>query len=808
MKRKAIFLLYRVLLVLASPAILLWLLYRGMRNREYFGTLRERFGDLPALWQETAPGAIWLHAVSVGEVLAAVPLIEELHQRCPAVPVFLSTTTLAGGSTAKKRLNGVVNGIFYAPLDFVWVVRRVLRFLRPSVVVILETEIWPNLFRESQRVGCGLMIVNGRISDRALPRYRKYSGLFSSVLSLADSILVQSEEMRGRYVEAGAPPVIVHVGGNLKYDFQPGVVSPDSPAMQFIGTQFTSMDRRPLWIAASTSADDSMEEEDAVLSAQAELPGWRLIVAPRKPERFDAVARKLEDSGLRWTRRTALSDPNSDVLLLDSIGELSGLFAHADVVFMGGTLAEKGGHNILEPALFGKPVIAGPHLENFRDIERHFEAQRAVLRIASGAELADAVKRAVADPDLGQRALAAADMQRGAAKRIADAVMVIYDSRYPTTRPPQPNWMFLKALERLWAWGSAIDRRRKRARTRKLPVPVVSIGNITAGGTGKTPVTIELLRDFPEQKPALLTRGHGRSTSEIVLLPKGNERLPVGLTGDEAQLYIRGAGVPIAIGGERYEAAQQLLKETTVGIFFLDDGFQHEQLARDFNLVLIDSLNPFGGGHMLPLGLLREPLEGLARADAFLITRENEAVAIRAIEATLRKYKPHAPIFRSRVVARRWTNESGETFSPDGMSHLKAIAFCGLGNHQSFWKSLDQLGTNVLERFEYGDHHRYKPVEIRLLAQHARDLGVEALLTTAKDAVNMCESFGSMIQPLRMFWLEIGIEIDGREELLRLIASRVFPTPRERGAAVPATSEQIPSQSDSPRPESPSRRAD
>ncbi len=788
MKRKAIFLLYRVLLVLASPAIVLWLLYRGVRNRAYFGTLRERFGELPALWQKTAPGAIWLHAVSVGEVLAALPLIEELRRRRPAAPVFLSTTTLAGRATAEKRLPGLVEGIFYAPLDFVWVVRRVLRFLRPSVVVILETEIWPNLFRENRRVGCGLMIVNGRISDRALPRYRKYAGLFSTVLSLADRILVQSEEMRGRYVVAGAPAGNVEVAGNLKYDFQPGVVPPDSPALLFMNAA-----RKPLWIAASTSADDSMEEEDAVLSAQAGLSDWRLIIAPRKPERFDTVARKLESSGLRWTRRTALTDFEADVLLLDSIGELSGLFAHADVVFMGGTLAEKGGHNILEPALFGKPVIAGPHLENFRDIERHFEEQRAVLRIASGTELANAVQRAAADPDLGPRALRAADMQRGAAHRIATAVLAVYDSHYPTKRPAQPDWLFLRAFETLWAWGSAMDRRRKRARTRKLPVPVVSIGNITAGGTGKTPVTIELLRDFPRHKPALLTRGHGRSTSEIVLLPKGNERLPVGLTGDEAQLYIRGAGVPIAIGGERYEAAQQLLKETEVGLFFLDDGFQHEQLARDFNLVLIDSLNPFGGGHMLPLGLLREPLEGLRRADAFLITRENEAIAIRAIEATLRHYNPNAPIFRSRVVARRWTNEAGETFSPAGMSHLKAIAFCGLGNHQSYWKSLDQLGANVLERFEYGDHHRYKPSEIRRLAQHARDLGAEALLTTAKDAVNMCESFGSMIKPLRMFWLEIGIEIDGRDELLRLIAKRAGLTPREPDVPDPAASAQPPS---------------
>jgi 3-deoxy-D-manno-octulosonic-acid transferase len=187
LKRKAIFLLYRVLLVLASPAILIWLFIRCLRNREYFSTLPQRFGELPALWQKTAPGSIWFHAVSVGEVLAAVPLIEEIRHRVPSAPVFVSVGTLAGHATAIKRLENIAGVVFYAPLDLVWVIRRVLRQLQPSLVVVVETEIWPNLFRETRRIGCGLVIVNGRISDRALPRYRKYRWLFSSVISLCRS---------------------------------------------------------------------------------------------------------------------------------------------------------------------------------------------------------------------------------------------------------------------------------------------------------------------------------------------------------------------------------------------------------------------------------------------------------------------------------------------------------------------------------------------------------------------------------------------------------------------------------------------
>ena len=311
------------------------------------------------------------------------------------------------------------------------------------------------------------------------------------------------------------------------------------------------------------------------------------------------------------------------------------------------------------------------------------------------------------------------------------------------------------------------------ARARKLPVPVVSVGNITTGGTGKTPVTIELLRDFQNRNPGLLTRGHGRSTGEIVLLPSGCETLPIGLTGDEAQLYVRGVGVPIAVGAERYDAAVRLLEEVPVDLFFLDDGFQHVQLQRDFNLVLIDALNPFGGGHLLPLGRLREPLKGLARADAFLITRATEAAAIRGIESVLQRYNPQAPVFFSRTKGRCWSNDAGEVIDLQAMNSQKSIAFCGLGNPNAFWRTLDTLGVRPLECFQYGDHHRYKPTEIRRLSRHALDLGVDTLLTTAKDAVNLCPGVQTMLGGLKLYWLEIGVEIDRREELLSLISSRL-----------------------------------
>jgi tetraacyldisaccharide 4'-kinase len=753
LKRKAIYLLYRTLQTVLAPLVLLYFGTRGLRQPRYFATLRQRTGELPALWQKTAAGAIWLHAVSVGEVLATIPLLAELRQRMPLAPLYVSTTTLAGFDTAHSRLNELTEGVFFAPLDYAWAVRRVLRRLRPSVVVVMETEIWPNLFREAKRIGCGLVLVNARISDRALPRYRRFAWLFEPVLGLCDRILTQSEEMRQRFIQTGAPTATTIVAGNLKYDFTLPALADDSPIRRFLSGR--------MWIAASTSTDGAIAEEDFVLSAQESLgkDGWRLILAPRKPERFAEVAAKLSASGLRWTRRTALTDPEADVLLLDSVGELAALFPHATSVFMGGTLAAIGGHNILEPAIAGKPVVAGPHLENFRDIEQHFTATNAMLRIAGGSELADAIRRTTVE--LGERGRQAAMSQTGAARRAADEIQAAADTHYPVVRPAQPGFAFCWLLAKMWSAGSARDRSKKRARAQQLPVPVVSIGNITTGGTGKTPMAIALLNAFAAWHPGLLTRGYGRSAPGVVILSTGHQAT-CELTGDEPQLVSRATGAPIAVGANRYEDGEELLKREQTRLLFLDDGFQHLQLKRDFDLVLIDGLNPFGGGYLLPLGRLREPIEGLQRAHAFVITRIDQVAHRKAIERLL-----PGPVFHARTVPAAWRNQAGQTFPVDHFTGARALAFCGLGNPNAFWNTLSSIGVTPIERYTWEDHHRYRPGELRLLTHRAVGIGANAMLTTEKDSINIGFPADNV------YWLEVAMEVERLDELVELIGSSV-----------------------------------
>ncbi|HEX3948857.1 MAG TPA: 3-deoxy-D-manno-octulosonic acid transferase, partial [Steroidobacteraceae bacterium] len=419
---RLIYFLYQVLQIVFSPVVALYLLYRGIRDRAYFAHLPERFGFLPPAYTATGARVVWFHAVSVGEVLSAVELIKRWKQDDPGICVFLSTTTLAGRATAVQR---VKEHVFFLPLDYRSMVRRVLRRLRPCAVVILETEIWPNLYREAKRAGAAVMMVNARISDRSLPSYTRAAGFFRHVLCWPDAIFAQTEEDARRLRLAGAPDGAVQAAGNLKFDFNP----PASGIAFEVAAFLHRAQPTAVWVAASTTASNAAgdpDEDDAVLSAFASLnrPGLVLILAPRQPQRFEIVAEKLTRAGVPFARRTALTSAPSAarVLLLDSIGELAALFERAAVVFMGGTLTSRGGHNILEPAYFGKPVIAGPHMENFAAIAAEFTAGGALVRIANSDELVDAVARLLDDPEraasIGAKARALALSKRGVVDRV------------------------------------------------------------------------------------------------------------------------------------------------------------------------------------------------------------------------------------------------------------------------------------------------------------------------------------------------------------------------------------------------------
>ncbi|HEY3742761.1 MAG TPA: tetraacyldisaccharide 4'-kinase [Bryobacteraceae bacterium] len=761
-----VYLLYGTVLAAAFPFVLLYLLWRGLKDRRYFSHITERFGRLP-ISKRTSPGAIWLHAVSVGEILSSIELLKELRIAAPSVPLYVSTTTLAGRAMAEEKLAGLADLVFFVPMDFRFAVRKVLRAIRPSLVVVMETEIWPNLYRQPKLACCALAVVNGRISDRALPSYKRMAWFFRAALLQPDRIWVQSQKDRARYLELGAPPDRVIEGGNLKFDFNPAAKPIAEDLQKFIGNLHAT-----IWIAASTMpplSEHDVDEDDVVIRAFQDLapmhPNLLLILVPRRPERFESAATKLANAGkIRFVRRSQVATEElilPGVLLLDSMGELSSLFEIADVVFMGGTLAERGGHNILEPAYFSKPVIVGPHMENFAAIHALFRAGGGLKEIRSADQLGSAVARLLDNPaerrKIGILANQAASTQKGVAKKRAKELIDLQVMTVPHDVPHGLERLLLAPLAKIWgAFARTPDG------ARALSTPVISIGGITMGGTGKTPMAIWLADRIRAQglQPAILTRGYHRETPhEEVIIPAGRAA-PTELTGDEAQIFVRRGIAHLGIDSDRYRAGRRVEELLKPDVFILDDGFQHRKLKRDADLVLIDTLDPFGGGEVFPLGRLREPLENLSRATAFVLTRAQPGKRTDGIEAILRHHNPHAPIFRSWVVGSKWRGGK-----PSG----RVAAFCGLANPNTFWRVLKDYNLDATERWIYEDHHKYSFFETQRMARQTQEAGIEYLVTTEKDYVNVPEAAFKSFTGVKLCWLEIEVKIDDEAKLLEYV---------------------------------------
>ena len=416
--------LYSAALLLALLVTLPYWLVKMFTAGKYRAGLAERLGRVPERILRRPPqGCIWVHAVSVGEVLAVGKLAEGLAARHPERRLLVSTTTVTGQKLARERFGE--ENVFFFPLDLSFSVGNYVRALRPALVVLAETEFWPNFLRVAHSEGARIAVVNARVSDRSFPRYRRLRFVWRRVLRRIEVFLAQSEMDAKRLVEIGAPVERVRVAGNLKFD----IAAPASkPVVEMLRTAFARSGVDQVLVAGSTVEGEEALLLDAFRSLLKSHPRTTLVLAPRHPERFESVAGFLLGSGLGFIRRSRMTGQEScagAVILLDTIGELAALYALASVAFVGGSLVPRGGHNILEPAQHGVPIVTGPHTENFRDIVNVF-SRAGALCVETPESLNAGLLRLLDDPvarrDLGQRASEVFRAQSGATARVLEAL--------------------------------------------------------------------------------------------------------------------------------------------------------------------------------------------------------------------------------------------------------------------------------------------------------------------------------------------------------------------------------------------------
>jgi 3-deoxy-D-manno-octulosonic-acid transferase len=446
-----VYFVYSFLMAVAAAVLSPIWIWKGLRQGKYLSNLDERLGrSFPGLSTIAArgdaaerAGAIWIHAVSVGEVLSGVALAQKLKAAYPQRPLIVSTTTQTGQALARERVKAA-DAVIYFPFDWAFCVRRALDAVKPALVIVLETEIWPNFLREADARRVPVIFVSGRISDKSFARYQNFFGwagfylrpFLRDALAHARAFLMQSARDAERVKELGAPAERVVVSGNLKYD---QAVPDATPMSEWLAREVERGGRRPLIVAGSVV---SSEEPLALIAfgvVQGEFPNALLVLAPRKPECFQQAADFIQESRRKFVRRSELKiagngassgstaiSTDVTVVLLDSIGELASLYRLADGAFVGGSLVESGGHNILEPAAFGKIPVFGPSMENFAEMASRFVSAKAAVQVESPEDAGVAWIELLRDPErargMSEAAKKLVDESRGATARAMEEI--------------------------------------------------------------------------------------------------------------------------------------------------------------------------------------------------------------------------------------------------------------------------------------------------------------------------------------------------------------------------------------------------
>ena len=825
------YIIYNLLMIGAFFLVMPYFIYRSICEKGFTRRMRQSLGGIrdEEIEAVALKGCIWIHGASVGEIVATSPLVKEIRKAMPEIPILVSAVTV-GGYDMARQIIPEADAIIYFPLDLPFVSESVVKRIRPRIFMPVETELWPNLLRALRERNIPVMMVNGRISEKSVKTYRYLYGIWDDMLNTVSRFCMQSSIDADYIRHLGADPSKIYVTGNTKFDQTYAEVTQED--LDNYKKELGIEGAYPVIVAGSTHPTEEKAMLKAFKTIKETYPDARLVIAPRKPERTNEIVRLVGHFGYEVGLRSKLLKidgvrPQYPVLLIDTIGELGRIYSVGDVVFVGGSLINHGGHNVLEPAAHAKPILVGPSMQNFKD-SYSLLSKVGACKMVSGIpeltkELLDIINDDKRRAKMGAASLQVIKENRGAAVRSIEyledllritTVPATIMSRYPTnirnlndeggislrhadyiiqyvyqmvhgTETPFMGSVLLVVLRffsylyefgvcsKLWLYNVGFFKQTK------LDCCVISIGNITVGGTGKTPTAQKVAAMIKSMgyNVVILNRGYrSHWDKELGVVSDGKKIFMTAYeAGDEAYLMAKTLpGIPVIIGKNRAVTGQFAVDKMKAEVIIMDDGYQHWHLYRDLDVVLVDTYNMFGNGCLLPRGTLREPLKHLDRAGLFLLTKTDQSSQFSRINLrkNLAKYNDRAPVIESIhhpknfVEIADWYKGIHEnTLELSELEGKKVMVFSAIGNPSSFEQTLAGIGLDILEAIRYPDHHDYGMLEMQYISERAASKEAVALITTGKDAVKIPTEFIYFNRDLPLYILNMDIMITEGQDL-------------------------------------------
>lgn len=828
--------LYNVLIILVLIFFVIpYYTYRLMTEKGFSRRFRQSMGNVKdrEIAKVMQKDCVWIHGASVGEIVATSPLVKQIRKEMPGRPILVSAFTV-GGYDMAKQIIPEADAIIYFPLDLPFVSESLVKRIKPGVFMPVETELWPNFLRSLRERHIPVMMVNGRISETSVKTYRYMYGIWDDILNTVTRFCMQSSIDADYIASLGADKSKIFVTGNTKFDQTYAEVTDED--LKNYRQQLGIEGAYPVIVAGSTHPGEEKALFRVFKEVRKNFKDARLLIAPRKPVRSAEIAKLAESNGFDVGYRSKMLEHGAEthsVVMLDTIGELGRIYAVGDLVFVGGSLATTGGHNVLEPAAHAKPILVGPNMQNFKDSYALLSKVGACKMVKNVEELIsetlDILQNDERRQKMGDAAWQVIQENRGADVRsiaYLKDLMQLYEkpsqhyANYPVNvrnlteagsgslrhgdaliqymtqlaygpDTPFSGWLLLVFLRlvsylykfavqtklSLFNWGIL--------RKVKLPAYVISVGNLTVGGTGKTPTAQKIAEIMSNRgyRVVILNRGYRSHWDKNIGVVSDGKQISMTAyeAGDEAYLMAKTLpNIPVIIGKNRAVTGKYAVEHFQAEVIVMDDGYQHWRLARDLDIVLVDTITMFGNGNVLPRGILREPLKNLNRADLFIFTKTNQSSAMNKIllRETIARYNNQAPIAESIhkpqnfVEIGEWYNNAGRQIALESLQGKKVIVFSAIGNPVSFEQTVVSMGVTLLEAVRYPDHHDYGMSEMQYISDRAKELNAVAVITTTKDAVKIPTEFIYSDREMPLYVLNMEIEITDNYENIEKIISQ------------------------------------